>query len=378
MVYGRHRTRNGRRTPVPPDQWLWSPDPVHPAIVDRATWDAAQDIAAGHGTSRDGDELNSHPATRRFYPYRSRVRCRECRRRMTGMTYVNPGGQPVYYRCPHNPATPKHAAACPDHPRTVQAPEALLDRIVGQFFAEHVFGPGRAELLAAQLPATDADAAAERDAQAATILARIRRIEAAQNSQILELEDLPADPADTAATAMRGRIRARFAELHHEREQLETQLAALAKAAPAATDPALLDELPLAGDILPGLPPALKARLLAAFDLQVLWNKPGQQATVFAEITEATLQALPGILDPGQDGYHDTGTDAAPEPVPAPMWDLANTDRDRRAPHSLNLANLIRDRYGGKCPDFHGVPERPGTQAAPGAPSPGRGQAVRP
>jgi site-specific DNA recombinase len=54
MVYGRHRTRNGRRapapphprTPAPPDQWLWSPEPVHPPIVDRATWDAAQDAAA--------------------------------------------------------------------------------------------------------------------------------------------------------------------------------------------------------------------------------------------------------------------------------------------------------------------------------------------
>ncbi len=36
MVYGRHRTRNGRRTPAPQDQWLWSPAPVHPTIVDRA------------------------------------------------------------------------------------------------------------------------------------------------------------------------------------------------------------------------------------------------------------------------------------------------------------------------------------------------------
>ena len=52
------------------------------------------------------------------------------------------------------------------------------------------------------------------------------------------------------------------------------------------------------GGILPGLTPELKAELFQAFDLQVLWNKPGQQATVFAEITEATLQALPGILDP--------------------------------------------------------------------------------
>ncbi len=166
MVYGRHRTRNGRRTPVPPDQWLWSPAPVHPAIIDRATWDAAQDVAAGHGTSRDGDDLNSHPATRRFYPYRSRIRCRDCRRRMAGSTYGKPGALSTYYRCPHDPATPKHAASHPDHPRTVQAPEILLDQIVGAFLADRIFGPGRAALLAAQLPATDADAAADRDAQA--------------------------------------------------------------------------------------------------------------------------------------------------------------------------------------------------------------------
>jgi hypothetical protein len=35
-------------------------------------------------------------------------------------------------------------------------------------------------------------------------------------------------------------------------------------------------------------------------------SKPGEQATVFVEITEATLQALPGILNPRQDGYHAT------------------------------------------------------------------------
>jgi hypothetical protein len=31
-----------------------------------------------------------------------------------------------------------------------------------------------------------------------------------------------------------------------------------------------------------------------------VWNKPGRQATVHAEITEATLQALPAILDPAR------------------------------------------------------------------------------
>ena len=165
MVYGRHRTRNGHRIPVPPDQWLWSPAPVHPAIIDRDTWDLAQTVAAGHGTSRDGDELNTHPATARFYPYRGRIRSRDCQRRMAGSTYGKPASLSSYYRCPHNWASPKHAADHPDHPRTVQAPELLLDQIVGRFFATRIFGPDRAAMVAAQLPATDAAAAADHDAQ---------------------------------------------------------------------------------------------------------------------------------------------------------------------------------------------------------------------
>ena len=93
---------------------------------------------------------------------------------------------------------------------------------------------------------------------------------------------------------------------------------------PAATDPALLDELPLLGDLVPDLPPALKARLLAAFGIEILWNKPGHQVTVFAEITDSTLQAIPGITDPGQDGYHDTGPQTSND-APVSMGHLNNT-----------------------------------------------------
>jgi site-specific DNA recombinase len=321
MVYGRRRTRNEHRAPVPPDQWIWSPAPVHPAIIDLATWDAAQNIAAGHATSRDGDEPNTHPATNRTYDYRSRVRCKDCKRRMTGRTY-GPRAQTTYYRCPYDPANPRHTAGCPDHPRFVQAPEHDLDQIVGRFFAIRIFGPDRAGLLAAQLPATDADATAERDTQTAALNARLKRIDNAQNSKILELEELPADPADTAAAAMRARIRARFAELHAEREQIETQLRTLNATTPAAADPTLLDQLPLAGDIFNDLPAALKTRLFQAFDIEVSWNKPARQATVYIEITEATLQAIPAILDPTQDGYHDTTPETS---QPTPTGHLFNT-----------------------------------------------------
>ena len=78
------------------------------------------------------------------------------------------------------------------------------------------------------------------------------------------------------------------------------------------------------------LPPRLKARLFHVFDISVLWNKPGSQATVRAEITDTTLRAVPGILDPSQDGYDDTdtGTDQ-----PEPLGDLTNTPRAVRVPH---------------------------------------------
>jgi len=92
----------------------------------------------------------------------------------------------------------------------------------------------------------------------------------------------------------------------------------------------MLDELPMPGDIVPGLPPDLEAQLFAAFDLHILWNKPGQQATVHAEITDATLRAL---LDPGRDGYDDTAGNQAEDagPVehlfdPPIRWFLTHND----------------------------------------------------
>ena len=62
-----------------------------------------------------------------------------------------------------------------------------------------------------------------------------------QNAQITALEEI--DPDNPAAPAMRARIRDRFAQLHAQRTDAETRLAALVSAAkPKAADPAILDE----------------------------------------------------------------------------------------------------------------------------------------
>src|ERR1017187_5652965 len=68
----------------------------------------------------------------------------------------------TYYECTHDPANPRHAALRPHHPRTVRVREDILIGEILQFLAQRVFGPERRALLAAQLPASEADAAAHR------------------------------------------------------------------------------------------------------------------------------------------------------------------------------------------------------------------------
>jgi hypothetical protein len=118
MVFGRQRTlTSGRTITVPPISGCGHPSLLTPAIISRATFDAAQAIGAEHATSRDGAGPNAHPATRRTYLLRGRVRCRSCQRRMSGITRTSPrywadgpGYSNTYYACHHDPATPPKTA----------------------------------------------------------------------------------------------------------------------------------------------------------------------------------------------------------------------------------------------------------------------------
>ena len=79
---------------------------------------------------------------------------------------------------------------------------------------------------------------------------QIAKLDKQQTAQITALEDI--DPDHPAAPAMRARIRDRFAELHQQRTEAETRLAAITAARPKAADPDILDELPYCEDILDG------------------------------------------------------------------------------------------------------------------------------
>ena len=107
----------------------------------------------------------------------------------------------VYYMCPHDMTNARHAAAVPDHPRTVTIREDHLFAAVTQFLDERIFGPERARLLHDLLPATAAQDAARRDKQTAKLRRRLAQIDTAEHGHTLEMEALTTTAGNTKALA---------------------------------------------------------------------------------------------------------------------------------------------------------------------------------
>jgi site-specific DNA recombinase len=285
QVMGRRRHKGGKRVWTPASEWIWTPEPTHQAIVPKEVWDAAQKMGMRHGSTRDPGTPTRRPGRR--YVLRSRLFCSICHRRLSGKARTTTARTLTYYQCPHDPGIRRHAAAHPDH-RNVTVREEPVMNAITEFYAERVFGPDRAALLAALTPATTAAKTARCTARAKTLRKKLDKIDVAETALITELET-PADPADPAAQALRNRIRARFTELYTERTAINTNLAALdATAAEPVDDPTLLDELPTLGDILTNAPDILVERLLALFDVRAVYNRDKHQLTIRATITDAT------------------------------------------------------------------------------------------
>jgi len=297
QVLGRtHIASPTRRAVVPPEQWIWSREATHPALVAKDAWDAAQQVSAARGNVQDAEQPRTRPGRR--YRYRGRLWCKICKRRMRGVTRTTPHAPKpasyTYYQCPHDPAPAAHAVAYPDHPNVMISEKALL-AATASFFTQYVFGPDRAALLKAQLPADAKQEAARRATLAKRLDQQLAKNEAAQHALITELET-PTDPGDPAAAALRERIRARYRELHTEQKTLEAQRDQLDAATTAVSNPALLDALPILGDILTGAPAGLAEQLFEAFHLHAVFSKQHRQVTIRVTITDTTPDAVSRLL----------------------------------------------------------------------------------
>ena len=149
-----------------------------------------------------------------------------------------------------------------------------------------------------QLPASAAEDAARREKEAARLRKRLKKIDAAEDAHIREVQALAElDPRSPAVKAMRERHLRAFTGLEAERDQIGAKLAALAKQADDhGGDPAILDDLPMLGDLLPQLPDRIKAQLFEAFDLAMIYHKQDNQITCRATITPSTPATLAAII----------------------------------------------------------------------------------
>ncbi len=288
MVWNRraHGKSTGTRR-RPPDQWVWSPEPTHPAIITLEQYTQAAQAAADHEGSRDGADPNRHPRTTRTYVLRSHIWCAHCGWRLCGRTVKR---RWVYYRCPAVEADPVGVLRrIPDHPKTLHVREDyLLDGIL-DFFAQRIFHPRRRQRLDDQLQATTQDTTSDLQRQRRALERAIQDLTAQQQRLAITLACQQDDEGRLFA-----QVRQQFYDLERQREQRRRELAALDERQTDIDALELLDALPTTSGRLGELPEPVLRRLFQAFQLKVDYDRHTNWATIHVTLCGDDLDELHG------------------------------------------------------------------------------------
>jgi site-specific DNA recombinase len=346
MVYGRTRNAGKSQCPgqrktrsVPQDEWTWSKEPSHPALVSREMWEAAQKVGKDHAGVRDTEVPTTQPGRR--YALRSRLHCSQCGRRMNGTT--RPGRKPgttyTYYICPWRPSNPRDVHRSPDHIRAAMT-EATITTAISGFLDTYVFGHDRDAMLSRHLPATAADEAARREAQAAELGRQIARNQASAKGLITKLAQL-GDDTGPAAAEYRKRIREHHADLWNATAALQAKLDDLQAQTGADSDAALITQLPHLAGILHRAPDPLREALYAALDIHCTYRADKKQVTIRATITDTTPGIVAALLADPRTG---SGTPSK-YPIPDDEADIADpltgTTSPSKDPVPLGESNTV-------------------------------------
>jgi site-specific DNA recombinase len=272
QVFNRRASRSRSGKVNDPAKWVWSPEPVHEPLIPKWLYDELAARRAAKRGSRDGNSLNTHPATRRTYVLRSMV-VHGCGRRM----YGNHRHGSTYYMC--NPASnnrgrpDKHAG----HEKAAYIREDAVLDAVSAFYADRVFGPHRRDLLAADLATVDDRETRQREAERDRLQRTLADLARRQNNVMRQAQDC--DPDDPFAQG----LRQTYNDLETERR---TTLAAIA-------------ELDAADQAAPARPTAQDAELLDALPYLMLKlaEAPDQLLRGLFEITHLTIRLHPDTDD---------------------------------------------------------------------------------
>ncbi|GAA2036675.1 hypothetical protein GCM10009800_23220 [Nocardiopsis rhodophaea] len=285
MVWNRkaHRTANGAVNP--PEEWVWSPERTHEALVSLEMYVEAQRVGRARVRSADALASSGDKNANRLYTMRSYVTCvfPGCGRRMFGKTRK---GIP-YYLC-----QPKPGYRPEGHPPTVYVREDVLLRTVADFFADHIFGARRRTYLLGQALDAERAACAEAARKEEGLRAAIAELDTRMGRLVRSLEEVD-DPSGDLAR----QVQARSREIAEERREKARELAELAGARPPEPDVGLLDVLPITSADLAEVPGKLLRPLFEAFRLQVAVNKAEEKVDVGVVLLPETVNDVRVITD---------------------------------------------------------------------------------
>ena len=284
MVWNRRATKSGGRL-NPPSAWVWSDNPTHEPLVDRATFEAAAAVSrTTRGSRAEAGPNGAHRDTKRGYLLRSYVRCGVCDQRMFGKTRHGR----AYYNCyPANNNADRLDFYPVDHPKAIYVREDALIEALGHVIATRVFSADRHAYLRRGLAGAPTKRQEAETRQLASLREQIADLTARQNRLIEELE--------TADGSFRDRLRRRFDTLEADRTTKLTQLHDLeaATATPESEQAIdLLDALPILEHVnITEAPEALQRKLYDALQLTVHYDRP-DQARFRLVLTDDTVNAL--------------------------------------------------------------------------------------
>ena len=276
-VWGRHDKRRGRPVKRPRDQWVWSAEPTHEALVSRELFDAIEERAQQRNAPSKAKRPKAYPQRQgkragRLYVLRGRVYCGLCGRRMEGSCQRDEH----WMRCQYVSRRGVAAADLSGHPRVLGIKESVLIDAVRGFMAERLFGPERLTFLREELlDAATEGAWQERDSELARLHAEEEQVKQALYRQSLRLEehDDPDHPVVKLATQ-------RIEELSGKATAITAQIAELKASQPEEPRrediEAILTEVPDLRGVLTKAKGEELIDLLDAFDVQVTYDKPNR------------------------------------------------------------------------------------------------------
>ena len=267
QVWNRRARKKGHNRTNPPEAWIWSEEPAHPAVVSREEHEAVQARARANERSRQGVPATvARPTARRDYLYRGLLRCGICGLRMWG----NHRRHATYYSCQPSHQRSKDIPA--GHPPHVYLNEQRLNDALLPFLAVALFGPERTDYWRTCLEAAaEPERAAPAKARAHEIEAGIADLERRLARQLVNLE------ADDVTAALRRRVGQRVAELEDAITERHERLLALAREsateAPTLADVApLLHRLPVLATSLDAAPQGELRALFDSLQLDVVYQ----------------------------------------------------------------------------------------------------------